>query len=657
MAWNHRIYFFLFCCLLLQVTQPARAQIDGKIVYPEFYRYYLGDPTGPDWAQPQFDDSKWERIKNGTFPYDRWQGIGHFRSVVEVDTTLWNSPLGLSMWTAGAVDFYLDGELLHRFGKVGTSAAEEQPYWGRHGPRVISFRPISPTEGGKSRHLVAFHFSNFFRQSSVWSGSTGSLGWEIRSVDDLFSMMAQRDNFRRKLTLHQMLLTGVFLAFALLHLLLFMFYRESRANLYFAVLSACSALTVFYYYQSYYSGYFMTKPSHIVWSVRLMVIAFALTLVSAIRLTYLLIYPRLPRVFFASCFVGFSLIVWSWFRPYNTELYLIIFAIAAFSEMVRPPVVSLIKKRKARLEGGWIILLGMIPLVIVGIYYMLATDAVQMVPLPWEFADFPTPFYAMLLLMISISVFLSRNFARTEAENARKTKELEEARQLQLSMLPKTVPQLPNLEIAAYSKPATEVGGDYYDFHIGENGTLTVAIGDATGHGMSAGTMVSISKGLFKSLAVETPLPKILRERSSALANMNLGFMYMAMTLVKFKGNKLQISAAGMPPALDYKAEVQQVDEIILKGPPLGGFPDFQYQQQEMRLRSGDSLVLMSDGLPERFNDVGEMLDFPNARQLVGEAGQESPQAIVEHLIAAGDKWANGRPQDDDVTFVVMKMR
>jgi serine phosphatase RsbU (regulator of sigma subunit) len=95
-----------------------------------------------------------------------------------------------------------------------------------------------------------------------------------------------------------------------------------------------------------------------------------------------------------------------------------------------------------------------------------------------------------------------------EAENEReKTKELEEARQLQLSMLPKDLPQLPHLDIAVYMKTATEVGGDYYDFHIGLDGTLTVVLGDATGHGMKAGTMVTTTKSLFNVLA---PNPNIV---------------------------------------------------------------------------------------------------------------------------------------------------
>ena len=84
-----------------------------------------------------------------------------------------------------------------------------------------------------------------------------------------------------------------------------------------------------------------------------------------------------------------------------------------------------------------------------------------------------------------------------ESESERKTKELEDARKLQLSMLPKELPQLPHIDIAVYMKTATEVGGDYYDFHVHSDGTLTVILGDATGHGMMSGMMVSIMKSLI----------------------------------------------------------------------------------------------------------------------------------------------------------------
>ncbi len=65
----------------------------------------------------------------------------------------------------------------------------------------------------------------------------------------------------------------------------------------------------------------------------------------------------------------------------------------------------------------------------------------------------------------------------------------------------------------------------------------------------------------------------------------------------------------------------------------------------------------MSDGLPEMFNEADEILDYPTMKKLVEEVALASPQIIIDYLVAAGEKWANGRPQEDDVTFVVMKIK
>ena len=142
-----------------------------------------------------------------------------------------------------------------------------------------------------------------------------------------------------------------------------------------------------------------------------------------------------------------------------------------------------------------------------------------------------------------------------ETENERKTKELEEARQLQLSMLPKDLPKLPHLDIAVYMKTATEVGGDYYDFHIGLDGTLTVVLGDATGHGMKAGTMVTTTKSLFNVLAPNPNIVETFHEMTRCLKLMQMEKLSMCLTMLKIMGNKIQMSSAGMPPVFIYKRE------------------------------------------------------------------------------------------------------
>ncbi|MCI0699058.1 SpoIIE family protein phosphatase [candidate division KSB1 bacterium] len=244
-----------------------------------------------------------------------------------------------------------------------------------------------------------------------------------------------------------------------------------------------------------------------------------------------------------------------------------------------------------------------------------------------------------------------------QAENERKTLELEEARKLQLSMLPKTVPSLPNFDIAVYMQTANEVGGDYYDFMMHEDGTLTAAIGDATGHGLQAGTMVAATKSLFNSLAhMPHPVP-ILAEASHALRGMGFHNMYMAMTIAKFKERRLRLATAGMPYTLIYRAAARYVEEVELKGLPLGSFSDVQYQWKDLKLNTDDVVLFMSDGFSEMFNVDGEMLGEDRAKELLKEVGQSAPEQIIEHLVIAGKAWANGQPQNDDVTLVVVKVK
>jgi serine phosphatase RsbU (regulator of sigma subunit) len=142
-----------------------------------------------------------------------------------------------------------------------------------------------------------------------------------------------------------------------------------------------------------------------------------------------------------------------------------------------------------------------------------------------------------------------------------------------------------------------------------------------------------------------------------------MGFhnMYMAMTIAKFKERRMRLATAGMPYTLIYRAPTSTrrgyVEEVELKGLPLGSFSDVQYQWKELNLNTGDTVLFMSDGLPEMFNTQGEVLGEDRAKELFEEVGQSAPEQIVEHLVKAGKAWANGQPQNDDVTLVVVKVK
>jgi serine phosphatase RsbU (regulator of sigma subunit) len=246
---------------------------------------------------------------------------------------------------------------------------------------------------------------------------------------------------------------------------------------------------------------------------------------------------------------------------------------------------------------------------------------------------------------------------KQKAENQRRAQELEEARQLQLSMLPQNIPQLPDLEIAVYMKPATEVGGDYYDFHLGEDGALTVALGDATGHGLKAGTMVTAMKSLFMTLGHQPDLAEIFQQANQALKRMNLRQIYMTLLLARINGPRLSICGAGMPPVLIHRAATQQVEEIDLKGMPLGCVPEFPYEQQELEVAPGDVIILMSDGFAERFNSRGEIFGYEQAKKILAAAAPRSSDEVIERFVQASEAWAGGSLQNDDTTFVVVKVK
>ncbi|UCF65214.1 MAG: SpoIIE family protein phosphatase, partial [bacterium] len=244
-----------------------------------------------------------------------------------------------------------------------------------------------------------------------------------------------------------------------------------------------------------------------------------------------------------------------------------------------------------------------------------------------------------------------------EIENERKTKELEEARQLQLSMLPKEVPTLPNLDIAAFMRTATEVGGDYYDFLLQENGVLNVAFGDATGHGLQAGTMVTLMKGFFTSDSSKLELQEFMSHCTRVIKEIKLGRILMSFTYLKVDHKKLQMTSAGMPPLIYYNYDTKQLEEISIQGMPLGAMRNAKYKILEKSLNSGDTILLLTDGLPEQMNNQEEMFDYERLKTNFIENIEKSPQDIIENLIEAGDRWMNGRNQDDDITFVVIRIK
>ncbi|MGZ8710842.1 MAG: SpoIIE family protein phosphatase, partial [Thermoanaerobaculia bacterium] len=240
-------------------------------------------------------------------------------------------------------------------------------------------------------------------------------------------------------------------------------------------------------------------------------------------------------------------------------------------------------------------------------------------------------------------------------EFERKTVELEDARRFQLSMLPKDLPRHESYEVAVYTRTATEVGGDYYDFHL-EADVLSVTIGDATGHGAKAGTMVTVIKTLFAGYSGGTRPADFLGDAAQKIKRMDLGRMAMALSLGRFERRTLTLSSAGMPPVLVHRAADGSVEEVALSATPLGTLGT-TYEQTAVDLAAGDTVLFLSDGFPELMNHGGQQLGYAATLDAFGEAALgESAPAVIESLASVAKRWHGDAPPNDDVTFVVVRV-
>jgi sigma-B regulation protein RsbU (phosphoserine phosphatase) len=236
-------------------------------------------------------------------------------------------------------------------------------------------------------------------------------------------------------------------------------------------------------------------------------------------------------------------------------------------------------------------------------------------------------------------------------------KELEEARVLQLSMLPNATPLINELEFAVFMNTASEVGGDYYDFSFKEDGSLNIAVGDATGHGMRAGIMVAIMKALFISDSAELDLIDFFSNSNKTIKALNLGRMMMAFTVLNIKNNTVHFINAGMPPIFIYKKSTNTVTEFETQGLPLGAISESSFAINKFDVDCGDAILILSDGLPELKNEKNEQYDYSRVKVEFNSIAEKKPNEIVEHLKNSASLWTNGVEPDDDVTFVVIKVK
>jgi predicted ester cyclase len=235
--------------------------------------------------------------------------------------------------------------------------------------------------------------------------------------------------------------------------------------------------------------------------------------------------------------------------------------------------------------------------------------------------------------------------------------ELQVARSIQQASLPKEVPELEGWQISPRYRPAKEVGGDFYDFHLLSEGRLGVVVGDATGKGVPAALVMSTTCGMLQlaAQALDSSSPGEVLERvnETLLARIppNMFVTCFYATLDPESGRLLYANAGHDLPYLWHGGDAE---ELRARGMPLGLMPGMSYEEKEIELDAGEGVFFYSDGLVEAHDPKGEMFGFPRLRALVAEHGEERTlgNLLLEELYSfVGEGWE----QEDDITLLTLR--
>jgi serine phosphatase RsbU (regulator of sigma subunit)/predicted ester cyclase len=242
-------------------------------------------------------------------------------------------------------------------------------------------------------------------------------------------------------------------------------------------------------------------------------------------------------------------------------------------------------------------------------------------------------------------------------ERERIEQELRVARRIQHASLPEEVPQLEGWQISPYYQPAREVGGDFYDFHLLSEGRLGVVVGDATGKGVPAALVMSTTCGMLQlaAQALDSPSPgEVLAQVNETLfaripSNMFVTCFYAILN--PKRGHLVYANAGHDLPYLQHGGEAK---ELRARGMPLGLMPASSYEEKEIVLDAGESILFYSDGLVEAHDPEGQMFSFPRLRALVAEHTEEGAlgEYLLEELYSfVGEGWE----QEDDITLITLQ--
>jgi phosphoserine phosphatase RsbU/P len=241
-------------------------------------------------------------------------------------------------------------------------------------------------------------------------------------------------------------------------------------------------------------------------------------------------------------------------------------------------------------------------------------------------------------------------------------KELETARQIQLSILPAEIPKIEGLDIAARYIPMTSVAGDFYDFIIVDEKHLGILIADVSGHGMPAALIASMLKIAFAAQVPHAADPaEVLSGLNQALCGkFQHHYVTAAYLFVDMAKGVLTYAGAGHPPMLLWDASSSDVRDVEENGLFLGIFPSATYSSLELPLSAGNWCLLYTDGIPETTNHSDIEFGTERFRKFLATEQNTSANQFADCLLEELSRWAArdpGEDLDDDITMVTIHLK
>ncbi len=255
------------------------------------------------------------------------------------------------------------------------------------------------------------------------------------------------------------------------------------------------------------------------------------------------------------------------------------------------------------------------------------------------------------------------SYVKLITQRERMEHELEIARNVQMSLLPKKNPLAEGFDIAGVCIPALETGGDYYDFFQLGRAKIGIAIGDVSGKGVPAAIYMTLTKGILQSCANGSSSPKEVLSNLNRQMYMNIdrnSFVSVFYGVLDMEKHTIKVARAGHSPAVLTQRLSEGNRLLVPKGMAVGLEPGTKFhevlEESELQLQSGDVLTFYTDGFTEARRRDGEEFGDERMFDIILRNRDLSANVIIQKVVRAVKDFIGTHPQHDDMTMVVIRV-